>query len=208
MVQTLPKTITVQEFLESYPHCGGKRYELHNGIIIEMSPPQGKHEEIIGFLTLELSLKIRRLKLPWIIPKTALLQSSLSQSAFCPDILLLNRSNLHQEKQWGQYSTLSQAASTPLVIEVVSSNWRDDYYLKLSEYEAMQIPEYWIVDYAAYGGRKFIGSPKQPTLSIYQLMEEEYQVTRFQGSTPIVSPTFPHLNLTAEEIFQIGVDSV
>ena len=201
MIQTLPQTLTIQEFLESYPHYQGKRYELHNGIIIEMSPPKGKHEEIIGFITLELSLEIKRLKLPWIIPKTALVQSRMSQSAFCPDILLLNRSNLPQEKQWEQYSTLSQAASVPLVIEVVSSNWRDDYYLKLSEYEAMQIPEYWIVDYAAYGGRKFIGNPKQPTLSIYQIIEEEYKVTRFQDSDTIVSATFGHLNLTAGQIF-------
>lgn len=201
MVQALAQTLTIQEFLESYPDYQGKRYELHNGFIIEMSPPKGKHEEIIGFLTLELSLEIKRLKLPWIIPKTALVQSRMSQSAFCPDILLLNRSNLPQEKHWEEYSTLSQAASVPLVIEVVSSNWRDDYYLKLSEYEAMQIPEYWIVDYAVCGGRKFIGHPKQPTLSIYQIIEEEYQITQFQASDPIVSATFGHLNLTAGQIF-------
>ena len=140
-MQVLPQTLTVQQFLESYPH-GRDRYELHQGIIVEMYPPKGKYEEIIGFLTLELSLEIKRLKLPWIIPKTALVKSGIGESAFCPDILLLNRSNLQQEQQWAEYSTLWQAASVPLAMEVVSSNWRDDYYLKLSEYEAIQIPEY------------------------------------------------------------------
>ncbi len=195
-MQLLPQTLTVQQFLESYPHGRNRHYELHQGIIVEMSPPKGKHEEIVGFLTLELSLEIKRLKLPWIIPKTALVKSEISESAFCPDILILNRSNLQQEQQWEEYSTLWQAASVPLAIEIVNSNWRDDYYLKLSEYEAIQIPEYWIVDYAAlrlpfdfaqgersgqaHGARKFIGNPKQPALSIYQLVEEEYQVTKFQ----------------------------
>ena len=35
--------------------------------------------------------------------------------------------------------------SIPLVIEVVSTNWRDDYGHKLVEYEAMGMEEYWIV---------------------------------------------------------------
>jgi Uma2 family endonuclease len=60
-------------------------------------------------------------------------------------------------------STLSVAASRPLVIEVVSTNWRDDYHLKYADYEEMGIFEYWIIDYAALGGRNFIGNPKQPT---------------------------------------------
>jgi len=90
------------------------------------------------------------------------------------------------------------------VIEVVSTNWRDDYYKKLADYEAIGIPEYWIIDYAAIGARKFIGNPKQPTISIYQLIDGEYQVTQFRDTDIIVSPTFPELNLTAEQIFQAG----
>jgi Uma2 family endonuclease len=66
------------------------------------------------------------------------------------------------------------------------------------------IPEYWIVDYAALGGRRFIGNPKQPTLSIYELIDDEYQVSQFQGSDTIQSPLFPALNLTAGQIFQAG----
>jgi len=47
----------------------------------------------------------------------------------------------------------------------VSTNWRDDYYNKLRDYvriasrrEEMGIEEYWIIDYAALGARKFIGT--------------------------------------------------
>lgn len=85
---------------------------------------------------------------------------------------------------------------------MVSTNWRDDYLKKAADYEAVGIPEYWIVDYAALGGRRFIGNPKQPTISIYTLVEGEYQISQFQGGIRILSPTLPELNLTAEEIFR------
>jgi Uma2 family endonuclease len=68
----------------------------------------------------------------------------------------------------------------------------------------MGIPEYWVADYAALGARKFIGNPKQPTFSLYQLIDGEYQVTQFRGEERIISPTFPDLNLTPEQIFRAG----
>jgi Uma2 family endonuclease len=54
------------------------------------------------------------------------------------------------------------------------------------------------------GARKFIGNPKQPTFSLYQLIDGEYQVTQFRSSDKVQSPTFPELNLTAEQIFTAG----
>jgi Uma2 family endonuclease len=88
------------------------------------------------------------------------------------------------------------------VVEVISTNWRDDYFYKLGEYEEIGIPEYWIVDYLALGGKRFIGNPKQPTISIYQLIDDEYQVSQDRGADRIVSPTVSELNLTAEQIFE------
>ncbi|WP_413201124.1 Uma2 family endonuclease, partial [Nostoc piscinale] len=74
---------------------------------------------------------------------------------------------------------------------------------KFAEYEEIGIAEYWIVDYAALGGKRFIGSPKQPTISVYTLIEGEYQITQFRGSDRIQSLSFPELSLTAEQIFQV-----
>jgi Uma2 family endonuclease len=118
---------------------------------------------------------------------------------------VLNRANLANEKLWKKESSLSHGASIPLVIEIVSTNWRDDYHLKYADYEEMGIPEYWIVDYAALGGRNFIGNPKQPTISICNLVDGEYQISKFRDSDRIISQTFPELNLTANQIFQAGV---
>lgn len=83
--------------------------------------------------------------------------------------------------------------------EVVSTHWRDDYLTKLADYEAIDIPEYWIADYRGLGASRYIGSPKQPTLSVYTLVEEEYQVSQFRGDQIVESLAFPELKLTADQ---------
>ncbi|MGK7951173.1 MAG: Uma2 family endonuclease [Xenococcaceae cyanobacterium] len=203
MTQAIPKLLTFEEFLHWKPE--GRQYELHEGIIIEMQPT-GKHEEITGFLTTELAVEYKRLKLPYFIPKTALVKAIDRQSAYSPDVLILNRPALKNETLWEKYSTVQTAESIPLIIEVVSTNWRDDYLTKLRDYEEIGIKEYWIVDYLASGGRRYIGNPKQPTISIYQLVEGEYQVNRFRESDRLNSTVFPNLDLTVNRIFQAGED--
>ncbi|WP_017314192.1 Uma2 family endonuclease [Mastigocladopsis repens] len=205
MSQALPKIVIFDEFIAWYPENSGVRYELHNGEVVEMSQPTGKHERIKGFAAAELTLEFRRLNLPYFIPNQAIVKPPERESGYFPDVLILNDAALADEPFWEKSSTVTKGTSIPLVIEVVSTNWRDDYYIKLADYEEMGIPEYWIVDYAALGARKFIGgNPKQPTISVYQLIDEEYQVTQFRGSDKILSPSFPELKLTAEQVFNAG----
>jgi Uma2 family endonuclease len=200
MIQLLPKLITFDEFIEWLPE--NRHYELHEGIIIEMQPT-GQHEDITSFLTQELTLEYLRMNLPYRIPPKALVKLKDKETGYNPDLLLINRQNLINEPLWEKKSTLINGESIPLVIEVVSSNWRDDYGYKLVDYEAMGIKEYWIVDYLGIGGVRFIGQPKQPTLSIYQLIDGEYQVQQFRGKDLISkSLIFPELSLTAEQVFQ------
>ncbi|MBD2682784.1 MULTISPECIES: Uma2 family endonuclease [Nostoc] len=200
MTQALPKSVTFDEFVEWYPN-DGKRYELHNGVIVEVPPPTGQHEKVVGFIARKLTVEFDRLNLPYTIPKTALVKTPSAESAYSPDVLLLNLDNLDNEPLFQKYSTVRLPASVPLVVEVVSTNWRDDYHDKFGDYEEMGIPEYWIADYAALGGRKFIGNPKQPTIFVCELVDGEYQMNPFQGNTAISSRTFPQLNLTAQQIF-------
>ena len=201
MVQTLTKFVSFEEFIQFYPETGS-RYELHNGEIVEMNPPVGDHEFVIGFLVRKISGELDRLNLSYLIPKTTLIKTPKSESAYSPDILLLNPANLPNEPLWKKESTITQAASVPLVIEIVSSNWQTDYTHKTNDYESMGIPEYWIVDYGAFGGKRFIGNPKQPTISIYSLVDNEYIVNQFRGNDLIISPLFPELKLTLSQILQ------
>ncbi len=204
MIQTLSKLLTFTEFINWLPENSDQRYELHNGNIIEMAQPLGEHEEVKGFLTIKLSVTIDRLNLPYFIANQSIIKPIGKDSGYFPDILVINRANLGNEKLWQKESTLSLAASIPLVVEIVSTNWRDDYYLKYADYEEMGIQEYWIIDYGALGGRKFVGNPKQKTISICNLVEGEYQISKFQNQDVIVSQIFPELHLTANQIFTCG----
>ncbi|MBD2168487.1 Uma2 family endonuclease [Calothrix membranacea FACHB-236] len=202
MTQAVPKLVTFDQFIAWYPENTGFRYELHNGVIVKMPPPTGDHEEVVGFLVRKLSVELDRLNLPYLIPKTAFVKPPENESGYSPDVLILNQPNLVNEPLWKKESTVSEAASIPLVVEVVSTNWRDDYLKKYADYEEMGIPEYWIVDYAALGGREFIGKPKQPTILVCCLDEGEYQVNKYREDDQIRSSIFPQLNLTAKQIFQ------
>ena len=188
MFQVLPKPVTFEEFIKWKPEEG--RYELHNGEIVEMSQPTGEHEEVKGFLSRKLTVEFNWLNLPYFIPNQALVKPPEKESGYLPDVLILNRPNLINEPLWQKFSTVTQPASIPLVIEVVSTNWRDDYFVKFADYEEIGIPEYWIVDYAALGGKRFIGNPKQPTISVCQLIDDEYQVSQYRDNDRIISPAF------------------
>ena len=202
MLQTLPQITTFQEFVDWLPENSDVRYELHHGNIVEMAQPVGEHEEIKGFLNVEISFEIKRLGLSYSIPNQVIVRPDDKDSGYFPDVLVINRANLPNESRWKKESILSSGASIPLAIEVVSTNWRADYYSKFADYEEMGILEYWIVDYAALGGRNFIGNPKQPTISVCNLVDEEYTITKFQNSDRLISQTFPDLTLTVNQIFQ------
>ena len=205
MIQTLPKLLTFKEFVNWYPDKSEYRYELHDGVIVQMPKATGKHSRISGFMVAELNFEIRQLKLPYFIPKECLLKPSRNESGYDPDVIVLDDRTIGEEPRWEMESIVTLGSSVRLVIEVVSTNWSDDYALKLEEYEAMGISEYWIVDYLGLGGKRFIGSPKRPTIGVYQLIDGEYRVTQFRNCDRIISPTFPELNLTAQQIFRAGI---
>ena len=202
MTQAISKLMSFDEFLEGKPENG--RYELHNGVIVEMPNPTGKHSASAGFQAIELGLEIRRLQLPYFIPKECTIKFN-DNSGYDPDVIVLDKQAVEaNESRWERESVITQENSVKLVIEVVSTNWRDDYAHKMIDYEALSIPEYWIVDYLGLGGSRYIGYPKQPTLSVYQLVDGEYQIKLFRGDERIESAVFPELNLTAKQIFNGG----
>ncbi|AFZ00792.1 Uma2 family endonuclease [Calothrix sp. PCC 6303] len=203
MTQSLPEIqlYTIDEFIEWYPENSINHYELHKGIIFEMPSPSGKHEAVIGFLTVFFATLLSQIGSQYRMPNRAFIKTPENDSLYNPDILIQDYSNVKNEPLWGNRPILCQAESMPLVIEVVSTNWQDDYYHKFADYEKAGIPEYWILDFEAFGGRKFIGNPKQPTIFVCELIEGEYQMTPYRGNSPIKSLLFPNLNLTAQQIF-------
>ncbi|MFM7409013.1 MAG: Uma2 family endonuclease [Cuspidothrix sp.] len=203
MLQTLPQLIDLEDFLDWYPDGYG-RFELHDGVIFEMQPT-GTHEQVSGFLGQKLSVQIEQNNLPYFIPRQCIIKPvDSAKSGYNPDVIVLDWNAINNEPLWNKRSTITQGETVRLVIEVVSTNWQDDYLIKLAEYEKLGIPEYWITDYLGLGGRRYIGNPKQPTISIHNLVEGEYQISQFTGNDVLISTAFPNLNLTANQIFRIG----
>jgi Uma2 family endonuclease len=205
MIQTQTKTVTFDEFAAWYPESSVRRYELHKGVIVEMPLGTGPHSRVTGFTRDEISAEIRRLKLPYFIPGDCLLKPIRDEAGYQPDVIVLDQVALANEPRWDRESIITMGSSVRLAVEVVSTNWQDDYHFKFADYEKLGIPEYWVVDYAALGGRRFVGNPKQPTLSVYQLVDGEYQISQFRGDDLIESLTFPELKLTASQIFRAGL---
>lgn len=199
MIQTIPKPVTFDEFIAWYPQHSEHLYELHSGEIIEMPKPIGKHSEVGGFLGGSLFVEIARLRLPYFIPKECVIK--VGESGYEPDVIVLNRQTISADTRWEKESTITRGESAKLVIEIASTNWSDDYALKLEDYESLGIEEYWICDYLGLGGKRYIGSPKQPTFSVYRLNEVgEYQAKQFRGQQPLESGVFPELQMSMDQI--------
>lgn len=194
--------LTFDRFLAGYG--SDKRYELIDGEVFDLEPT-GQHEEVAAFITTKVCAEIDRLELPWFVLQRGLLRpSDAGMSAFRPDIAVIDRTKLSKERLWANQSILTQGSSIKFIAEVVSGNWQNDYARKLEDYATLGIPEYWIVDYAGLGGIRYIGDPKQPTLSVCTLIDKEYDIQLLRGHQAISSTIFPNLNLTAEKVLKTG----
>lgn len=172
MIQPIIQTnlLDFDAFINWYPENSEYRYELHDGVIIKMPKPRGKHSQISGFLMNELSFEIKRLGLPYFIPKECIIKAD-NLSGYEPDVVVLKKEFIKNEPRWERESTIIFGQSIQLAIEVVSSNWSDDYALKLDVYETMGIEEYWIVDYLGLGVKSLLVLPNNQLclLIIYKI---------------------------------------
>jgi Uma2 family endonuclease len=194
--------LTFDEFLAQYG--GDKRFELIDGEVFDLEPT-GLHEEVAGFITQKICYQVELGQMPFLVFQRPLFRPPhIDMTAFRPDVAVIDRDELKSEPIWPEQSILTQSSSIKFIAEVVSGNWQNDYSRKMEDYATLGIPEFWIADYQGLGGIKYIGHPKQPTLSICLLGHREYEVQRFRGDDPIVSPTFPGLSLTAAQVLRAG----
>jgi len=202
MVQATEQPLSFEDFLNQYPENAG-RYELIEGEVVE-GQPTGPHETIVGVIALKLGVLIDRDDFPFTIPRTCVVKPERPNAGYIPDVAVLDARELANDPLWEKDSTICHGKTLKLVVEVVRTNWRDDYGLKLAGYEAMGITEYWIVDFRALGPARVIGQPKQSTLTLYTLGDDGYQLQRFTGDMTLTSQVFPDQNLTAQQILNAG----
>ncbi len=182
------------------------RYELIEGEPVPIFDPTADHEDVADALCEALRGHCVAQNLPYVPKRSKLISIGTKngrESARRADIVLFDR--LVWEQMKGSPRSAMAYDVPPLVIEVVSTNWRDDYLTKLAEYEARAVRNYWVVDYAALGGMRYIGQPKRSTLSMYQMTDgaSEYgEPLQFRGDDRLVSQLFPTLQMTAAQIFR------
>lgn len=189
--------LTFDQFLDKCPEEGF--YELVNGEIIEVRSTRN-HDDVANYLLFAFNDKIRRLNLNYIVNNTAVFRTTTAdgiEQGRKPDVSVIDRDLWRSNRS--AYSALEQPIQ--LAVEVTSTNWEDDYIDKLDKYQRLGIEEYWIVDYLAIGDRKYLGTPKEPTVFVFLLNTNgNYERSSFKGSERIISVTFPELTLTAEQI--------
>lgn len=189
--------LNFDQFLEQCPEDG--RYELVDGKMVRKLATR-IHYDVAWLILKSFDREVERLNLNYVVNDVAAVLTTNKkgkEQGRHPDVSVINRD------VWRSDRLNHRGIREPiqLAIEVVSTNWEDDYIDKLEEYERLGIPEYWIVDYLAIGSRDYLGDPKLPSVLIFTLNAEgKYQMTRFQNSDRLISPTFPELNLTVEQI--------
>lgn len=198
-ISTQPKQkITFEQFLQ----CTGEgRYELVDGEIVRILATR-QHEDVADFIADTLKAEVNRLGLNYkvsdrIIIRT-LTQNGKEQGRH-PDVSVVDKTIWESNR--AAYAALLEPLQ--LAVEVVSTNWEDDYIDKLEEYQRLGIPEYWIVDYLALGSRTYLGNPKEAAVFVFLLDEAgKYHYTRFRDTEKIISNTFPELHLTIAQILE------
>ncbi len=193
--------LTFEQFVKQLPDEEG-RYELVNGEIVRILPIR-LHETLAEFLSDAFKDEVKRLKLNyWVSGRIVVrtLSPNGKEQGRNPDVSIVDKT-LWDSAPFA-YSALTEPPQ--LVVEVVSTNWEDDYIDKLDEYQRLGISEYWIVDYLALGSRNYLGNPKEPTVFVYLLDENGvYQMTAYRGTDRIISRSFPELALTAEQVLDV-----
>jgi Uma2 family endonuclease len=196
MVQAKPRFQTIEDYAaldtSDLPEC---RFELVNGEIIEIGAENHQNIEIAGFLYIMLAQHISY----YLLARGTEIQVT-SDSVTCrePDLIVLTeetRNAMRRDKRSIVTLTMPNPA---LVVEVVSpggntsDNYQRDYVEKPVEYAARGIPEYWRID------------PSRFVVAVLRLEAGQYVSTTFQGNDRLISPTFPDLKLTADQIFNAG----
>ncbi len=187
MVTTPTKKISFEEYL-SYDDGTNKRYELVDGILIEMPPASFLHSDIIDFIADCFKEIARQYKLDIKVKTGDVGVRTGTNSSRIPDISVIDG------QVWKSYRRDKSAViedGLMLAVEVLSPGAEQisrDYTDKAIEYQNTGIPEYWIVD------------PIEQKITVLVLDKGSYIKTVFTKDEAICSATFSEFKITASEI--------
>lgn len=190
------KRLSLEEFL-SYDNGTDVRYELEDGVLVEMGAESPINTRIAVFLITVFAQWGLQSDLIGI--KQMVQVDSAYVTARDPDLMIHSEASAAAFDDDRKEACLRLGEPNPLVvIEIVSSgsetsdNYKRDYERKPQEYAQRGISEMWQV------------APSRSWVRVGVLLDGVYEFTTFQGDAAIASPTFPDLVLTAEAILRAG----
>lgn len=184
--------MTIEDYL-NYDDRTDTRYELVDGVLVEMGTESTLNTQIVMFLVatfLQMGVPYYQLGI-----KHQIAVSSAVATARDPDLIVHSQASAQAISGLKQALLLADMPAPSLVIEVVSpgqENRDRDYLAKYREYLTRRIPEYWIID------------PVELRITVCILVNNQYQQKVFQGEEVIRSATFPNFALTANQILGAG----
>jgi Uma2 family endonuclease len=192
MTQARTRFSTFDEYFEwSNEHPDNICYELIDGELIELPPESGFNDLIANYLFLKLvqaGVPFQLVRPGKCEVQVRILQPKDAQNRY-PDLVVLRDEHLALTQT---RLTIKLDMPPPrLAVEVVSPSSGDrDYVRKRAQYANIGVLEYWIID------------PGSRIVTVLELSGTTYAtVGVFSSDDRIISPIFPELQLTPEEIF-------
>ena len=199
MVQAQSKKLTFDEYL-NYSNETDQRYELIDGELIALPPESEPNNFIANYLFFYLAssglVPLRLIKthncevqvavLRWRSPR----RGSGDAANRYPDLIILEPEHIPLTAT--RLTITFDMLPPRFVVEVVSPGRvgrEQDYERKRAQYAARGIAEYWVID------------PIEQVVTVLRLENGQYvEVGVFRDGEAIVSPMFPQLSLTVQQI--------
>ncbi|MBC6479037.1 MAG: Uma2 family endonuclease [Hormoscilla sp. GM7CHS1pb] len=181
--------LTFQEYLD-YEGEPGVLYELVKGKLIPMGATTHNHTNIAKFLVHKFQRYFATQKLDLVVTGLATGVRTEEKTSRIPDVVVYSKAVWNKVRHRPGAGVLDFDEKPMLVIEIVSSDRRNDYEIKRSEYELAEIAEYWIVD------------PKKKLVRVFANPgnEEGYRFVDFTEEKSIVSSQFSDFALSVKEL--------
>ena len=192
MVQAHSKKLTFDEYL-NYSNDTGQRYELIDGELIALPPESEPNNFIANYLFFYLAssglVPLRLIKTHNCEVQVAVLRSGDAANRY-PDLIILEPEHIPLTAT--RLTITFDMLPPRFVVEVVSPGRVGsdrDYERKRAQYAARGIAEYWAID------------PIEQVVTVLRLEDGQYvEVGVFRDGEAIVSPMFPQLSLTVQQI--------
>lgn len=177
---------TYEHWLQ-FPQDGWK-YEILDGVLYMSPPPTITHQDVSGELFAQMRVFARKNKLGTVLEAPCGVHLPTQPVPVEPDILFVHRERRHIIGQ--RYVE----GAPDLVVEVLSrSNADYDRTTKYRQYEGAGVLEYWIINYW------------DETVAIYNLVEEQYQLTgTFRRGETAVSQVMTGFQMAVTDLFDLA----